>query len=992
MTSAGGREQEVRIRLLTRVLADRAAGREQPLAFYQAQHPGFEQLVADELGSATGAGAAPAAPPAAAPDRIGPYRIEREIGRGGQAVVFLAQDERLGRPVALKVLAASGPAAEQLLARFRREAEVASRMNHPGICSVYEAGTMAGGAFIAMQFVPGETLALKISAAQARARQSRAARIVDLGAKNPGAASHYVAALIEKVARALHAAHESGVVHRDIKPGNVMITPDGEPVILDFGLAREVSDDLPTLTRTGDIVGTPAYMSPEQVAGGVLDRQTDVYALGVLLFECCTLRRPFAAPTSYALSQRIIADDAPDPRRFNAGLPHDLKAVIEAALHKDRARRYRTALDLADDLRRFCAGRPVAVHATGAAGRAWRWARRRPAHAALAAAAVVLVAALSFLLAKWPDLATAAAQRRAARVADLLERGYSAYDEGDPGSAIAAFEHALREDPHTPAAAVGIAFAHLESRRPQEALAVLARYDTADPRWHALRRLRVPALVDAGRADEARDVAATLPPPQDALDHFVEGLRALYRVQRLDDEGAWPEALLSFHAAVLHSRQAQSLYMFRWAGAVGRSGDPDTARSAANALLDLWPDSVVARFYAGYALQRTDPGRAIELFAGTIERAPKEARYHFNLGNALCAVGRKEEAEQAYRRALALRPTYVIAKLNLANLLLDRDRAEDAVQLLQQVVLAAASAEAFYNLANCQWRLGQTEAALAAYGNALALRPRYAPALSNLGALHLSQGNAEQAVVALQAALAVRPDADVHVNLGAALRELGKQDRAIAATQAAVALQPDSLAAWRNLALMLDEAGGRDEEAMLAWQRVVDLDPGAPAPRERLAEASLRARGLRAALGAAELVDLADRCVDRGLLVAAARFYAEALAQDAAAPALSPPGSPGVLERAALATLRAGLGEGDDAAWLNLRTRTRCLRQALCWLRAAHGRLAGEPALRPTLQRWLVDPRLAPTRADAQSAAPAIDRQDWAAFWSEVTAALAKDH
>jgi len=216
--------------------------------------------------------------------RVGPYRLVRELGRGGQAIVWLAEDSRIGRQVALKMLPHLGPGGEEALRRFRREAEVAARLEHPGICSVFEAEIDHGTPYIAMRYVAGETLARRLAVA----RDAQAAP-PDRGALRD------LALLFEKAARALHAAHEAGIVHRDVKPANLMITPEGEPVVLDFGLAREDDASAPALSLTGEVSGTPAYMSPEQMTGRSRpDRRTDVWSLGIALYEAATLAHPFA--------------------------------------------------------------------------------------------------------------------------------------------------------------------------------------------------------------------------------------------------------------------------------------------------------------------------------------------------------------------------------------------------------------------------------------------------------------------------------------------------------------------------------------------------------------------------------------------------------------------------------------------------------------------------------------------------------------------------
>lgn len=321
--------------------------------------------------------------------RIGRFEILRELGRGGLGVVFLARDEVLSRLVALKL-----PRPEVLMTsepreRFDREAQTTARLTHPHLVPVYEVGQIGPIAYIVSAYCAGPNLAawLKQRAAPLSARQA--------------------AQLIAPLADAVHYAHGQGVLHRDIKPSNVMLEPapsedisylrDGlvgdlpfVPKLVDFGLARIVDGDR-SHTRTGATIGSFGYMSPEQAEGRTADigPATDVHALGSVLYECITGRAPYSGASDADCLRRIVSDEPRRPRHHDPRIPRDLEAICLKCLEKSPARRYESADALAADLRRFLAGEPSAARPLNSPQRGWRWARRRPSSAALAAVSLL---------------------------------------------------------------------------------------------------------------------------------------------------------------------------------------------------------------------------------------------------------------------------------------------------------------------------------------------------------------------------------------------------------------------------------------------------------------------------------------------------------------------------------------------------------------------------------------------------------------------------
>jgi len=545
-------------------------------------------------------------------DTVGPYRLLRELGRGGQAAVYLAEDTRLHRHVALKVLSGFGPLSETAMRRFRREAEVASRLDHPGICPLFEAGIDRGTPFIAMRHVEGVTLAERIAEARmkigSRPLEDGKAGSATTGITTRAEVFRHVR-LIEKAARALHAAHEAGIVHRDVKPGNIMVTSGEDPVLLDFGLAAGKDSGLITLTRTGDVPGTLAYMSPEQLTAesALVDRRTDVYSLGVTLYECLTLERPFRADTREAMVQAIQYQRFENPRKRNRHVSRDLEAVLETALEKDRNRRYQTALDFAEDLRRVREAEPIAARPPGALGRTARWARRRPARAALLLALVLgvpLVTGLGgYVAANLPNLAAHRRQSLLNRVEASLEEGYDEPCHGSPDRAHIAFDAALELDADRVEAVAGRALSLLQLSRAGECLAFLDGHGEITGANPALSGLRVDAYRSLGKLADADELAGRLSEPDTALGFFIEGSRLLNGCEHQKDKTRFVRALHCLTRAAFTASSPRLIYHLQLAHAAGHLGDRTWARRAARSLRMNWPASARARRWAEYAMR-----------------------------------------------------------------------------------------------------------------------------------------------------------------------------------------------------------------------------------------------------------------------------------------------------------------------------------------------------------------------------------------------------
>ncbi|MDP6558295.1 MAG: serine/threonine-protein kinase [Pirellulaceae bacterium] len=305
---------------------------------------------------------------------FGHFELLDRVGIGQFGSVWKARDTKLDRTVAIKI-PRNGRMDSAQTEMFLRDARAAAQLKHPNIVSVHEVGKQDDTVYIVSDFVQGATLKEWTEAKRLAPREA--------------------AELCVKIAKALHHAHEAGVIHRDLKPGNIMMDSNGEPHIVDFGLAKREAGEI-TMTVEGQILGTPAYMSPEQARGEShkVDRRADIYSLGTILFEMLTGELPFRGEKRMLLVQ-ILNDDPPSPRKLNSSVPRDLETMCVKCLEKDRQKRYSTARGLAEELDRWLTGKAILARPAGPVDRLIKWVRRRPTAAGLAAALLFAVAAVS---------------------------------------------------------------------------------------------------------------------------------------------------------------------------------------------------------------------------------------------------------------------------------------------------------------------------------------------------------------------------------------------------------------------------------------------------------------------------------------------------------------------------------------------------------------------------------------------------------------------
>jgi serine/threonine protein kinase len=753
---------------------------------------------------------------------LGRYRIVGELGRGGMGIVYLALDPELGRLVALKALATRLVASTLARTRFEREIKAIASLKHRGILPIYEVGEAAGVPYFTTEYVQGRTLAEVVRTLRAMDVPTDELNTTHLGTAAAAAAEvsdgrdapradgedwtrafgktyvETICRIVHDVAQALQHAHEHGVVHRDVKPSNILLAADGRALLFDFGLARIDSEE--TLTLSGDFAGTPYYVAPEQIQakGQAIDARSDVYSLGVTLYELLTLRRPFEAGDAQAIFRQVLSREVPAPRRYNRLIPRDLETICTTALEKSPARRYQSAGELAADLRRLLEFRPVHARPIGPAARGLRWARRNPGPSAALGLAALIALGLPAGLA----LSNRALGREAER-ARLAER--SAAREAERAQAVNAFlvETLGAADPEKSGTPEMTVRALLEESSRQVALSFPGRADIEA----AVRRSIGAAYLAIGRFDEARAhltraVELNRGDPHKAPAELAISLYELGRLHLRDAalepaEACLDEALATFRAEHPGDHAATARALMALGGLYADSDRLERAlATSAEALAMLRRlfgerdrETLRGRLNAGkVALMAEQNALAEEHFLEA--RATAEALFGprdlttasalAHLGASRRAQGDYAAAERLWEEALETRrailgPEHLSTaqlEVNLARVARILSRPERAVELAeralatQEKVLGAEHPELVMGLqmlGMARSALGDVAGAYAALERAAAIlradreKPSYelATVLQDLGKVAHAAGDLERAAEAYREALAI---------------------------------------------------------------------------------------------------------------------------------------------------------------------------------------------------------------------------------------------
>ncbi|MBX3472027.1 MAG: protein kinase [Planctomycetes bacterium] len=712
---------------------------------------------------------------AGGPPRLGPFVVERELARGGMGVVYVARHEHLGRRVALKVMKAGAWADPEEADRFRFEAQAAARLKHPHIVGLHEVGEQDGTWYLAMDLVEGPG--------------SLQAMIERQGPLEP----KFAAAALEQVARAVHFAHTRSVLHRDLKPHNVLVDAQGEPHLTDFGLAKDIGREEKGYTVTGQVLGTPAYMAPEQASGdpALVDRRSDVYGLGATLYACLVGQPPFRGNGVMDVLRQVIEEEPAPPSALRPRLDRDLETIVLTCLRKDPAARYSTAQLLADDLARWSRGEPIAASRPGRVERLGRWARRH-GRAVTAAAAVVLATGGAIAASR------VAADREARRQIDeAAARDRAAHDDA-AGDARAESDAAL--------AALG------DERSPDEALALALRALMAAQRWRDLARDEASAarvreaqqtLGDA--AIRARQYGVAVAVFQEARDEA--GVRRAIETRDGEGAAAVREVLALVGARErVDIRDSDVIPIFQQAspGVVALLADVlDELRRRLDGgeRLEVGArNQLVLVCLAFGAIAGQDPARAEAALAPLLPRLRAEPTLRLRVLEALANVGTPSALETFVDAALEAEVPEGLRRI-FSDVAFERFPADGPDALLRRARARVAVASTPEHL---QAALGDLDAALAA-------RPDLVEALRERGHLRARLRDAAGAQRDIDRAAALAPD-----------------DARVAMVQCEVAYGRGDLAAARRAADRAVTLAPRDPAPLLVRARVMRfVDPAA---------------------------------------------------------------------------------------------------------------------------------------------------------------------
>lgn len=742
------------------------------------------------------------------------YRILGPLGSGGMGVVYRAEDTTLHRIVALKFLSEQSSSDAKVYERLRREARTASTLNHPNICTIYEVGEDAGEVFISMEYVEGRTLA----------------DVIEQGPLPLNTVLRYS----RQLSSALAHAHDRGVLHGDVKPRNIIVTPEGDAKILDFGLARRANPEfdrqtLETLSAESmlGLGGTLPYMAPEQIEGLPSRLVTDVWSFGVVVYEMATRNRPFHGETPYQLCHAILHDS---PRPLPPHLPAGLYTIVSRCLEKEPARRYQRAGEVAAALEALAATREESIPQQRA-----RLSRR--SRGILAGLALILLIASFLAFGGYRIFRPYAAGRVPSPVLLSVLPPVST-----GGSLEAAFDGGLADTLNSRLSELSIhhAFAVIPMNSTLESR--VATVDAARQQFgvnlvlilnvqHAAENVRVNyGLVDARSHQQVRSgtITAAAADPFALQDQVFESVATALELQLAPEE----KQSLTAHGTV---EPAAYDFYIQGRGYLNNYVVPENIENAITLFgraLEKDPSYAAATAGLGEAyyrkFQHTHESHWVDAAMSQCQKAaelgPNLAVAHSCLGRIFSTKGNYEEAAKQHRLEMEIEPGSDDAYGGLAGAYEQLGRLDQAEQLYKQAISARPGYWATYNwLGRFYMGHARYEEAAAMFTQVVSLAPDSFTGYYNIGAVRIQQGKYADAVPLLQRSLSIRPTADAFSNLGTAHFQMRQYADSAADFEQAVKLDDKNYEMWGNLGDAYYWASGRRQEAAAAYATAISL-------------------------------------------------------------------------------------------------------------------------------------------------------------------------
>jgi serine/threonine-protein kinase len=708
------------------------------------------------------------APPVAGLPQIVGYKVDGVVAHGGMGVVYRARHLKLNRTVAIKMILGGVSARPQELARFLGEAKAVAGLSHPNIVQVFDAGDVEGQPYFTMEFLEGGNLAQKIAGQPQPARQA--------------------AEIVSALAEAMHLAHHNGIIHRDVKPANILLTADGTPKISDFGLARRFETE-ERLTLTGARIGTLSYMAPEQALGkpALIGPAVDIYSLGAVLYELLTGRPPFRAETSQETERQLLTEEPVSPRRLNSTVPRDLETICLKCLHKNPQRRYESADALAADLRRFLRGEQIMARPASLIVQTGRWIHRhRILVAGLSLGLLVMIAALAGSI-------RFAAEREATRnaVDGYLREAANFQRQSQFAEARIALERAR--------ARLGERdFAHLR--------AVLEQAD---------RDQAIAARVEKIRSDRASVEGGIL-----RLDRTREEYEAVFRDAELGNRSDDPALVArriessNIHAVLVTAVEDwatvtnEPAYL-NWLVQVARQAAPDPSGLRERAFtLSVWTkSSELAKLIAAEPVKES----SVSVLLTVTER------YAFLGGNPV----------QLLTKCQLIRPHDFWVNFWLAKSLRVRNNPAESIRYYQAALAIRPDSGVVYNhLGLALHDLGRFDDAIDAFQAGLKADPQSNASLGSLGMVLSTRGRHAEAIPKLQAFLRNSPDAGrAYLHLGYSLSATGQREEGLKNLRRGVECDPMFFVNWYQFPILLLRNGIDAKEVRILWRQALASNP-----------------------------------------------------------------------------------------------------------------------------------------------------------------------